>query len=168
MTRSPAARQSPFRGWRGIRKILTEPFNKMRGPCLSNSMATTIASRFTSGALEQVLEELFREHWQLVYRAAFSVLRNRHDAEDVLQNIFLKLFERELPADLPRNLPGYFYRAAVNASLNVVRSRKNEVVTADFHPLRAPMPDAASDNDSVAIGAKAGSVALRWNRGDVA
>ena len=127
---------------------MTEPVNKMGGLCLSNAMATTIASRFTSGALEQVLEELFREHWQLVYRTAFSVLRNRHDAEDVLQNIFLKLFERELPVDLPRNLPGYFYRAAVNASLNVVRSRKNEVMTADFHSLQAPMPDAASDNDS--------------------
>jgi hypothetical protein len=124
---------------------LTKPVNKMRGPCLSNAMATTIASRFTSGALEQVLEELFREHWQLVYRTAFSVLRNRHDAEDVLQSIFLKLFERELPADLPRNPQGYFYRAAVNASLNVVRSRKNEVVTADFHSLQAPMPDAASE-----------------------
>jgi len=111
-------------------------------------MATTTAVRVTGGALEQALEELFREHWQLVYRTAFSVLRNRHDAEDVLQSLFLKLFERELPVDLTRNPPGYLYRAAVNASLNVVRSRKNEVVTADFHTLQAPIPDAVSDNEN--------------------
>jgi RNA polymerase sigma factor (sigma-70 family) len=106
-------------------------------------MAITTALRVTDGALDRALEELFREHWQLVYRTAFSVLRNRHDAEDVLQNLFLKLFERELPVDVTKNPPAYLYRAAVNASLNVVRSRKNEVVTANFHSLQAPVPDAA-------------------------
>jgi RNA polymerase sigma-70 factor (ECF subfamily) len=111
-------------------------------------MATTTALRVTGGVLKQELEELFREHWQLVYRTALSVLRNRHDAEDVLQNLFLKLFERELPVDLTKNPAGYLYRAAVNASLNLVRSRKNEVVTANFHSLQAPISDAATDSES--------------------
>ena len=110
-------------------------------------MATTTALRVTGVALDQAMEELFRKHWQLVYRTAFSVLRNRQDAEDVLQNLFLRLFERELPVGLTKNPPGYLYRAAVNASLNVVRSRKNEVVTADFYSLQASIPEAVPDND---------------------
>jgi RNA polymerase sigma-70 factor, ECF subfamily len=110
-------------------------------------MATTTALKVTGGVLKQELEELFREHWQLVYRTAFSVLRNQHDAEDVLQNLFLKLFERELPLDLTKNPPGYLYRAAVNASLNLVRSRKNEILTDDFHSLQRPTPDAAVDRE---------------------
>ena len=36
-------------------------------------------------------EALFREHYALVYRTAYSVTGNRQDAEDVLQTIFLRL-----------------------------------------------------------------------------
>jgi RNA polymerase sigma-70 factor (ECF subfamily) len=52
------------------------------------------------------------------------------DAKDVAQTIFLRLFRRGLPAGT-KNPKGYFYRAAVNTALNVVRSRKRHVLTAD-------------------------------------
>jgi RNA polymerase sigma-70 factor (ECF subfamily) len=111
-------------------------------------MSTTVL-KITGGALEQEFEELFSNHCQFVYRTAYSVLRNRQDAEDVLQNLFLKLLERELPLDVTRNPQAYLYRAAVNLSLNVVRSRKHEVATDDFRSLDRPMPEASfEDADS--------------------
>ena len=60
----------------------------------------------------------------MLYRTAYGMLGNRSDAEDVLQTVFLRLLRRALPPDLITNPPGYLYRAAVNASLNVIRSRK--------------------------------------------
>lgn len=105
-------------------------------------MSTTTVFEVTGGALEQEFEELFNNHCQFVYRTAYSVLRNRQDAEDVLQNLFLKLLERESSLDLTRNPQAYLYRAAVNLSLNIVRSRKNEVATDDFRSLDRPMPEA--------------------------
>jgi RNA polymerase sigma-70 factor (ECF subfamily) len=40
---------------------------------------------------EDVLESAIREYARLVYRIAYSVLRNHHDAEDVAQETFVRV-----------------------------------------------------------------------------
>jgi RNA polymerase sigma-70 factor (ECF subfamily) len=42
-------------------------------------------------APEDALESAVREHARLVYRIAYSVLRNHHDAEDATQEAFLRV-----------------------------------------------------------------------------
>jgi RNA polymerase sigma-70 factor (ECF subfamily) len=93
--------------------------------------------------LTSELEELFRQHHVLILRTAFGVTGSGDDAQDVLQTIFLRLMRRELPPDLSVNTKAYFYRAAVNASLNIVRQRKRQRLTA--------IPD---DFDRVAVGSE--------------
>jgi RNA polymerase sigma-70 factor, ECF subfamily len=97
-------------------------------------------------ALATEFEALFREHYELVYRTAYSVTGNRSDAEDVLQTIFLRLFRR-LPADFDRNPKGYLYRAAINLSLNIVRSRKPQAPAEDLEQLPAPFETAPPGPD---------------------
>jgi RNA polymerase sigma-70 factor (ECF subfamily) len=80
----------------------------------------------TNVGLPRELEELFEAHHQLIYRTAYSVTGRRHDAEDVLQTIFLRLLRRGLPSAFTKNPQGYLYRAAVNLSLNTVRSRNRQ------------------------------------------
>ena len=91
-------------------------------------MSIFMATGMTSG-LEQELEQLFREHYPMLYRTAYSMLDNPADAEDVPQTIFLRLLRSGLPPDLQRNPKGYLYRAAVNLSLNVIRARKRRRLT---------------------------------------
>ena len=98
-------------------------------------------------ALANEFEELFRSHHELVYRTAYSVTGNRHDAEDVLQTIFLRLLRR-LPPDFDRNPKGYLYRAAINLSLNILRSRKRQAPADGLERLPAPVdvsPGGADD-----------------------
>jgi RNA polymerase sigma-70 factor (ECF subfamily) len=89
-------------------------------------------------ALANEFEALFLEHHELVYRTAYSVTGNRADAEDVLQTIFLRLL-RGLPPDFDRNPKGYLYRAAVNLSLNILRSRKRQAPADGLERLPAPV-----------------------------
>ena len=51
-----------------------------------------------AGTNEDALEAMVREHARLVYRIAYSVLRNHHDAEDATQETFVRLlrFKRKL------------------------------------------------------------------------
>ena len=83
-------------------------------------------SDVSSMPLEREFEQLFREHSQMLYRTAYSLLDNASDAEDVLQTIFLRLLRNGLPPDLQKNVKGYLYRAAVNLSLDQIRSRKRD------------------------------------------
>src|SRR6185503_8725792 len=86
-------------------------------------MRTAAISNLTAKTLEQDFEELFRQHHQLVCRTAYSITGRVEDAEDVLQILFLKLMQRGLPPGFQKNPKGYLYRAAVNASLDLVRAR---------------------------------------------
>jgi RNA polymerase sigma-70 factor (ECF subfamily) len=69
------------------------------------------------------LEKVFLQHKDLVFRAAYRVTGNATDAEDVLQTVFLRLARQTTLPDIG-NLPGYLHRSAVNASLDILRSRK--------------------------------------------
>ena len=98
-------------------------------------MSAVTAFKVTSQLTDSELDQLFREHYQLVYRAAFSVTRSAEDAEDVLQTIFMRLVRREFPPDLKKNPKAYLYRAAFNRAVDIVRSRQPSILTSDAERL---------------------------------
>lgn len=110
-------------------------------------MSIAAVASMTDVALPSELEDLFREHHRLIYRTAYSVTGSRHDAEDVLQTVFLRLLRRGFPPDLNRNPQGYLYRAAVNLSLNSVRSRKRLHLVDGAERLLAEVPAPESKPD---------------------
>ncbi len=68
-------------------------------------------------------EKLFREHHARVFQAAYRVSGNLADAEDALQTVFLRLLHRPEAVEAVDRLDIYLHRAAVNAALDVVRSK---------------------------------------------
>jgi RNA polymerase sigma-70 factor (ECF subfamily) len=69
-------------------------------------------------------EDIFRAYYDLVHGTAFGVTGHREDADDVVQTVFLRLLRREMPAEARKKPKAYLYRAAVNESLNIIRSRR--------------------------------------------
>ena len=98
-------------------------------------MSTSAELSLTSHPWQQELEQLFRQHYAMLYRTAYSLLGNAADAEDVPQTIFLRLLRSGSPPDMQKNAAGYLYRAAVNASLSIIRSRKDQSFTPETENL---------------------------------
>jgi RNA polymerase sigma-70 factor, ECF subfamily len=71
------------------------------------------------------LERIFREHHALVFRAAYRVTGNPTDAEDVLQTVFLRMVKRDPAAEPVGNMASFLHRSAVNAALDLMRTRQN-------------------------------------------
>jgi RNA polymerase sigma-70 factor (ECF subfamily) len=69
------------------------------------------------------LEKLFQTHHARVFRTAQRVTGSATDAEDVLQTVFLRLVKGQELYDLSQNPEAYLSRAAINASLDLLRSR---------------------------------------------
>jgi RNA polymerase sigma-70 factor, ECF subfamily len=69
------------------------------------------------------LEKLFQTHHDRVFRTAHRITGSAADAEDVLQTIFLRLLKSQDTFDLSPNPEAYLSRAAINASLDLMRSR---------------------------------------------
>ena len=86
----------------------------------------------------QDFETLFRELSPMVYRTARALTGRPEEAEDIVQAIFLKLIERELPVVFRKDPRAYLYRAAVNMSLDVLRSRRRFAFTHEVEGLESP------------------------------
>ena len=69
------------------------------------------------------LETLFQAHHGRVFRTAQRITGSAADAEDVLQTVFLRLIKGQDDYDWSHNPEAYLSRAAINASLDLLRSR---------------------------------------------
>jgi len=109
-------------------------------------MSTVAISQEHKTTLPEEFERLYREHATFVYRTALRITRNAEEAEDILQTIFLRLLRRESSPDLQKRPRAYLYRAAVNASLDTIESRRNWSDAADVSEIEATLhsPDSSA------------------------
>lgn len=70
-------------------------------------------------------EALFERHYDRVYGLLFRLVGTRAEAEDLLQEVFLKLYQRP-PTAADTNVSAWLYRVATNAGYNAVRSRRRQ------------------------------------------
>lgn len=103
------------------------------------------------------LEELFREHWERIFHAAYRITGNAGDAEDAAQTVFLRIARHQHRVE-PDTAAAYLTRAGVRAALDVVRSRKRsrstplEDVPRSLEQDRQPSPERGSLSRELARG----------------
>src|SRR5258708_22515172 len=74
------------------------------------------------------LEEVFRAHQACVLKAAYRIAGSMADGEDVSQSVFLRLARGVVDPGRISNLQSYLHRSAVNAALDLIRSRGHREV----------------------------------------
>ena len=70
---------------------------------------------------------LFNEYSKQVYSLAFKYLYNRELAEDVVQNVFFKIWEKKKDIDESRPFNRYLFTILKNDLLNVLRDKDKEI-----------------------------------------
>jgi len=74
-----------------MNKAAASPVFRFEGRRTVAEQALASGARLMASTNEDVLEIAVREHARLVYRIAYSVLRNQQDAEDATQETFLRV-----------------------------------------------------------------------------
>ncbi len=74
----------------------------------------------------RAFKELYESSVTMVYNVCFRMLGNRHDAEDVTQEVFFEAYKSLKRFRFESKLSTWLYRIAVNRSLNHQRKRKLE------------------------------------------
>jgi len=67
-------------------------------------------------------DDVVREHADRVYRLAYRLTGNAHDAEDLTQETFIRVF-RSLASYQPGTFEGWLHRITTNLFLDMVRRR---------------------------------------------
>ncbi|RYZ21719.1 MAG: RNA polymerase sigma-70 factor [Chitinophagaceae bacterium] len=73
---------------------------------------------------EKTFEEVFKTYFKPLHAYAASLLKDRDAAEEMVQNVFLKLWERPERLDISGPVAAYLYRAVHNESLNHLKHLK--------------------------------------------
>lgn len=92
---------------------------------MDNEADEVLVERYLSGDREAFTALVVR-YQRPVFNAAWWVLKNAEDANDVAQNVFLKVAERLEDYDPQYRFFSWIYRIAVNESLNALRRHGRE------------------------------------------
>jgi len=100
--------------------LLIEPLYRAEGMELENeSIGTLLAQRD-----EAAFEQMFKTHFKRLHAYAFTILRDEIQAEEMVQQVFFKLWERNDNLSLTGSISSYLYRAVHNESLNYIKHQK--------------------------------------------
>ena len=68
-------------------------------------------------------DDVVRDHSARVYRLAYRLTGNSHDAEDLTQEVFVRVF-RSLPSYTPGTFEGWLHRITTNLFLDMARRKQ--------------------------------------------
>lgn len=86
---------------------------------VSKAWLSEHADRHDSSAFEA----LFYAHYDRVYGLLFRLVGNRGEAEDLTQEVFIKLYKHSFARGRDHNISAWLYRVATNTGYNAIRSR---------------------------------------------
>jgi len=85
----------------------------------------TLIGRLRAGD-QTALESLMEQYASRVYRLAYGITRNAGDAEEVVQDVFLTLFQKIHTFEERAALGTWLYRVATNAALMKRRGQRGD------------------------------------------
>jgi RNA polymerase sigma-70 factor (ECF subfamily) len=98
----------------------------------------------------QAFRALVERHSRTIFRLAHRMTGNEHDAEDVVQETFLRAYRQIGRFEARANFGTWLYRIAVNCSVDLIRSRRREAAAEgvdDLEQLGTPPAGQAESPD---------------------
>ncbi len=96
-------------------------------------------------------EQLIEQYADQVYRVAYRLLQNPHDAEDAMQEAFLAVYLRIDEFQNQAKLSSWLYRIVTNKALDILRKRqrKTEAATNTIEDLGEDVAERLPDTQAV-------------------
>ncbi|MDQ1535990.1 MAG: hypothetical protein QOE58_383, partial [Actinomycetota bacterium] len=92
-------------------------------PALEQSSAAGRSDQAGQSWAPPTWEEIVTEHSARVYRLAYRLTGNQHDAEDLTHDVFIRVF-RSLDSYQPGTFEGWLHRITTNAFLDKMRRKQ--------------------------------------------
>ena len=90
--------------------------------------------------------EVYNSYKNLLYNSCFRILKNKEDAEDIVQDAFIKGFQKVNQVNDDVNLAAWFRRIAINLCFDKIRKEKNVFLLDDSREIEAETEELDIDN----------------------
>lgn len=84
---------------------------------------------------DTAFEEFYTKYNKLIYKIAFSILKNKSDAEDVMQLVFEKIYSMDKKNLPTKNETSWIYSVTKNETLNYFKSNRNNINLDDIYEI---------------------------------
>jgi RNA polymerase sigma-70 factor, ECF subfamily len=99
--------------------ILAHDYQIVRMELHNESITKLLATRD-----ESAFEQVFKSHFKNLHAYAFTILKDPDEAEEIVQQVFFKFWERTETISISGSVTAYLYRAVHNESLNYIKHQK--------------------------------------------
>ena len=117
-------------------------------------MKTNVVHKLKSNnvsLIEEAIKELYDEYYKLVYFCIVGIVENKLDTEDLVEEVFFKIYNLRDLLDSSKNLKYYIITIAKNLAIDFLRKKKINVEVNDEYILNyvAPSKNTPSFNDLI-------------------
>lgn len=71
---------------------------------------------------DTVFKSIYFDHHQKAFRVAYYILKNEQASEDLVQDVFVKLWEKKEALSEIKNLEAYIHQMVKNAAITLIKS----------------------------------------------
>lgn len=127
--------------------------SKMLAPNINESQKTLIEKYIKDIALgdKDALVDLYNATKSSVYGFALSILKNVHEAEDVLQEVYIKIYENASFYQANGKPLAWILKITKNLSLMKLRKNKNHMNVDDFKEILSDYKEITDKEDKILI-----------------
>lgn len=90
-------------------------------------------------------EAAFKNHFKALHAYAITIIRDDAMAEEIVQNVFYKLWKNRETIEINQSLQAYLYRAVYNDSLNHLKHEKVKATYRSYAAYSMSHSDNATD-----------------------
>jgi RNA polymerase sigma-70 factor (family 1) len=98
---------------------------------LKNTTDSKLTSLIRTG-VKEAFQELFTRYAPRIYQFSLSYLNNEADAEELVQDVFLKIWERREKLDPSKKIKAFIFKIAVNTIYDFIRRKNIESAYKEF------------------------------------
>jgi len=77
-------------------------------------------------------EEVYKTHYKMLRNAAENIIGDHDASHDIVQEVFVKLWNKKNEVSAILNIKAYLFRSVINSSLTYLENNKNKIKTDEF------------------------------------
>jgi len=117
---------------------------------IHNLSDTSFINSFKDGDM-QSFETIYNETKDFVYRIIYKMVQNQPEAEDLMQDTFIRLYEKRQKFTHRSSLKTWIYRIAVNHTINHLNKKKRLSINIYKLEIRTTTDTAEEANEDIKI-----------------
>lgn len=102
--------------------------------------------------IEQQFEQIFKANFSALVRVAYAIVHDQDQAKDIVQQSFVRFWDKKDTVDIDDNIAAYLKRAVINTALNHLEKQKRVYLEEDFsHYLKVSEQNDLDDETRLAV-----------------